>query len=37
MLGVIGSNADGPQEVKIPYSALKDIIDPAGPAGRFLD
>ncbi|MEQ8225708.1 MAG: hypothetical protein ABRQ37_25575 [Candidatus Eremiobacterota bacterium] len=36
MLGIVGCNADGPQEVTIPYSAMKDIIDPDGPAGHFL-
>lgn len=37
MLGIVGSNADGPQEVTIPYSALKDILDHDGPAGYFFN
>lgn len=28
--------AAGPQEVVIPYSALKDLINPDGPLGRFV-
>ena len=28
--------AAGPQEVLIPYSALKDLVNPDGPIGRFV-
>jgi len=28
--------AAGPKDVLIPYGTLKDIIDPEGPAGRFI-
>jgi hypothetical protein len=28
--------AAGPQTVTLPYSALKDVIDPQGPLGKFI-
>ena len=31
----VGPYAAGPQHVLVPYSALKDIIRPDGPAGQF--
>ena len=31
----VASYAEGPKEIIIPYATLKDIIDPAGPAGAF--
>lgn len=31
----VGSYADGPQYVLVPYSALKDLINPEGPVGQF--
>lgn len=32
----VASFADGPQEVTIPYSVLKNVIDPAGPLARVV-
>jgi hypothetical protein len=32
----VGSYAEGPKEVEIPFSKLKDIIDMNGPYGRFV-
>jgi len=32
----VASYAEGPQEIEIPYSALKSIIKPDGPLARFI-
>ena len=32
----VGSYAAGPQNVLIPYSVLKDLINPDGPIGQFV-
>jgi hypothetical protein len=32
----VASYSAGPQTVTVPYSALKDIIDPQGPLGKFI-
>jgi hypothetical protein len=32
----VGPYAAGPQRVLVPYAALKDLINPEGPAGRFV-
>ena len=32
----VASYAQGPQEVVIPYSVLKSVIDPSGPLARFM-
>ncbi len=32
----VGPYAAGPQEIRVPYSDLAGLIDPAGPAGAFL-
>jgi len=31
----VGPYAAGPQYVLVPYSALKDVINPDGPVGQF--
>lgn len=31
----VGSYAEGPYFVTVPYSALKEVIDPAGPLGKL--
>jgi hypothetical protein len=32
----VGPYAAGPQSVLVPYSNLKDIINPEGPIGQFV-
>ena len=32
----VGPYAAGPQYVLVPYSALKDMINPDGPVGQFV-
>jgi hypothetical protein len=32
----ISSTSSGPQKVTIPYEKLKDIIDPQGPIGKYI-
>ena len=31
----VASYADGPQYVLVPYSSLKELINPEGPVGQF--
>jgi len=33
----VGPYAAGPQEIVVPYNELAALIDPAGPAGAFLN